>query len=113
MGWSRVAPGGLEGKGASKGKLANRRYEGFLKSFGEKSQFGFIDCDDIMDSFGCDVFLHAKQKKNFNVGQAISFNVYLNQDGKPSASELAEGDAWFLAQKKRMRFQSAGGVTKF
>jgi len=93
-----------KGKGEGKGKgkvytpmetamemegVTDRRFDGLIKSFNEVKGFGFIACDEITHQFGCDVFLHHFQYTGFEVGQAVSFNVILNKQGKPQAQELA------------------------
>jgi len=69
--------------------VTDSRHDGIIKSFNEAKGFGFVACDLIQQQFGSDVFLHHNQFFGFEVGQAVSFGVLLNKDGKPQAKELA------------------------
>merc|ERR1711957_742610 len=102
-----MASKGVKGasKGASKGKDKGvkggkmeddgRLFEGFIKSFNEGKGYGFIECADIKAEYGGDAFLHNAAFSGFAVGQAVTFGVYLNKDGKPQGInlELAGGAA--------------------
>jgi len=70
--------------------VTDRRYEGVIKSFSEKTGFGFIACEELTATFGNDVFLHSTMMGGFGVGQAVSFSVGLNKTGQPQAKDLAE-----------------------
>lgn len=72
--------------------VTDRSFSGMVKSFNDQKGFGFIACDEIMEQFGGDVFLHHAQFYGLEVGQAVSFEVFLNKDGKPQAKQVsAEG----------------------
>lgn len=78
------------------------RHEGTIKSFNETRGFGFIQCDVLMEQFGADVFLHKVQFQGFEVGQEVSFEVFLNKDGKPQGKELLSADG--QPGVKKMKF---------
>merc|ERR1712087_369985 len=63
--------------------VTDQRFVGTIKSFNEQRGFGFIECDELMEQFGGDTFLHNVQMQGFEVGQRVSFAVFLNKDGKP------------------------------
>jgi len=68
--------------------ITDRRHEGVLKSFNERNGFGFIENDELKGRYGNDVFVHHAQMGNFRVGQALTFNVFLNKDEKPQAKDI-------------------------
>jgi cold shock CspA family protein len=69
-----------------------RRFDGTLKSFVAKSQYGFVACQELFDVFGCDVFLAGfAVNQQIEVGAPVSFTVKLNKDGKPQAFDLLPG----------------------
>lgn len=66
-----------------------KRYVGVIKSFNTAKGVGFVDCPEIMEKFGCDVFLHASQILNDEeVGDVISFTVQLGRLGQPRAKDI-------------------------
>eukprot|EP00928_Gymnodinium_smaydae_P035547 TRINITY_DN249_c0_g1_i1.p2 TRINITY_DN249_c0_g1~~TRINITY_DN249_c0_g1_i1.p2 ORF type:complete len:366 (+),score=106.01 TRINITY_DN249_c0_g1_i1:61-1098(+) len=75
--------------------VTDRRFEGTIKNFNEKNGFGFIASPEIVSIFQAeiDVFLHHQQIGDFSVGDAVSFAVILNRDGKPQAKELKPAQA--------------------
>merc|ERR1712232_356912 len=58
-------------------------YTGTIKSFVDKTFYGFITCDDLSESG--DVFLHGDEKGGYNVGDAVKFTAVMGQDGKVAA----------------------------
>jgi len=68
--------------------LIDRRAEGWVKSFHESKGFGFIECEELYDTFASDVFLHHSQLGSFQTGQAVSFAVMLSKDSRPQAYDL-------------------------
>lgn len=64
------------------------RHVGTIKSFNFEKHFGFIQCDAIAATQGCDVFLSDKEVLSFGVGDQVSFSVTYNKNGKPQAHEL-------------------------
>lgn len=69
--------------------LTERRSTGFIKSFNPQKGFGFIECAELHQVFGVDVFLHSKQVSTFEPGAMVSFAVVLSRDNKPQAFDLA------------------------
>lgn len=69
--------------------LSERRSSGVIKSYNEEKGYGFIQCQELHDVFGNDVFLHSKQNAaNFTAGSPVTFSVVLNKDNKPQAYDL-------------------------
>merc|ERR1740121_292208 len=67
----------------------DKRYVGVIKSFNTAKGIGFVDCAEITEKFGCDVFLHASQILNEEeVGDVISFSVQLGRLGQPRAKDI-------------------------
>lgn len=64
-------------------------YEGTVKSFNVANGFGFIDCADTNELYGCDVFLHKSEGENLGVGTRVTFQVHLNKKGQPQANNVA------------------------
>lgn len=83
--------------------VTDRRFDGLIKSFNDKTGFGFISCDELMEMYNCDVFVHHRQMANFSVGTAVSFGVVLNKDHKPQAVDLAGREDWSAPAAKRPR----------
>mmetsp|Transcript_7474 Transcript_7474/g.17720 ORF Transcript_7474/g.17720 Transcript_7474/m.17720 type:complete len:430 (+) Transcript_7474:110-1399(+) len=69
---------------------------GKVKSFSEKTGYGFIECADTFEKHGRDVYLSSKVAKGLYVGQEVFFNISLNGSGMPVATEAfparIEGD---------------------
>merc|ERR1712039_190874 len=92
--------------------VTDRSFTGTVKSFNENKGFGFIACDEIMEQFGGDVFLHHQQFRGLEVGQEVTFEVFLNKDQKPQAKGVAAAGggkrsadaAWSTPAKKWQRF---------
>jgi len=72
--------------------LVDRRAQGVIKSFNPEKGFGFIECPELTEVFGNDVFLHNRQVGNFSQGSHVSFAVVLNKDNKPQAYDLCPVD---------------------
>mmetsp|Transcript_111538 Transcript_111538/g.314950 ORF Transcript_111538/g.314950 Transcript_111538/m.314950 type:complete len:300 (-) Transcript_111538:122-1021(-) len=73
--------------------LSERRAWGVVKSFNEEKGFGFIDCYELKEIFGNDVFVHGKQMKGIAVGSEVSFAVALNKDNKPQGYDIVDAVA--------------------
>merc|ERR1711879_738204 len=65
--------------------VTNVRWQGVLKSYNDSSGFGFIECDELKQMYGNDVFVHRLQVTEITPvqGMSLSFGVFLNKDGKP------------------------------
>lgn len=68
--------------------LTNRRAVGRIKSFSFENGYGFIECSELRQVFGSDVFLRRAQIGDFSVDQDVSFAVLLNREHKPQAFDL-------------------------
>ena len=68
--------------------LMDPRSQGVVKSYNPEKGFGFIECPELHEVFGHDVFLHCKQISGFAKGDSVSFAVALNKDNKPQAYDL-------------------------
>lgn len=88
--------------------LAERRAQGYIKSFNPEKGFGFIACDELFKVFGHDVFLHSQQLGSFPVGTEVSFAVALNKDNKPQGYDLKE--AWNKGGGKAASLVAKGGA---
>lgn len=60
---------------------------GVLKSFSEKTGYGFITCAELNSRFGQDIFLHKNDIdfQNVQLGQWVEFAVVINERGQPQA----------------------------
>lgn len=70
-----------------------KRFIGQVKSFAPQQGYGFIQCDDTFNEFGCDVFLHKNEVQKGLVGKAsvgdkVTFKVDLNAQGRPQATDV-------------------------
>lgn len=68
------------------------RYTGTIKSFVQKTNFGFVTSPAIQQQFGTDVWIHRAQLSVFKVGDLVNFAVLLNKEGKPQAFDLCNPD---------------------
>jgi len=68
--------------------VTDRRFTGVIVSYKPEEGYGFIQCPELHDIFGRDVFLHRLQIGCFDVGDFVSFSVFLNKNSQPQAKEL-------------------------
>jgi len=68
--------------------VTDRRFTGVIVSYKPEEGYGFIQCPELHDVFGRDVFLHRLQIGRFDVGSFVSFGVFLNKNSQPQAKEL-------------------------
>lgn len=68
--------------------VTDRRFEGVVNFFDEGQGYGFIACEEMQKQFGADVLLQQRQRGGHEVGQQVSFAIYLTKAGKPRAKEL-------------------------
>jgi len=64
---------------------------GIVKSFKHWSRqqgYGFIQCDETFQLFGCDIFLHPNEAHGLQVGSQVQFRIHLNGVGKPQANSV-------------------------
>lgn len=83
--------------------ITDQRWHGNLKSYNGKTGFGFIECEDLKDIYGADVFVHRAQVTGFSpdVGIALEFGVFLNKDEKPQAKDIVPVESLEPAAKRR------------
>jgi len=86
--------GGGKGMGFSNGKgqpdevHALGEFIGVIKSFNPTKGYGFIECGDLRQTYGCDVYINTVQMCGFRTGDAVAFVAYVNTFGKPQARDL-------------------------
>lgn len=49
--------------------------------------FGFVECRELFDKYGRDVFIHKKEMGDFKVGEEVTFTCELNKDHMPQARD--------------------------
>jgi len=82
---------GCKGKGGGGGggppTATGKICVGTVKSFNEASNFGFIECDEIKQEYGNDVFVHGRNFTHLqiSVGQCLQFEVGVSSKGQPQA----------------------------
>lgn len=70
---------------------APQRNFGQIRTFNQEKGFGFIECAAALRTYGTqDVFLHYSEAINFRVGDMVSFDVVLSEQGKPQARGLVQ-----------------------
>merc|ERR1712151_1385570 len=82
--------------------LTEKRARGRLKSLNPEKGYGFIECFEIANIFGGDVFVHYKQAANFAVGSEVSFSVMLSKDNKPQAYDMQMAEDGFTTKDGKM-----------
>merc|ERR1719265_175301 len=76
--------GKADGKSAGKPPPSTgEAYVGIVKSFNAQKNYGFIECEDTKEMYGCDVFCHGSQIADKEIGSMVHFEVGLNKEGKP------------------------------
>lgn len=63
-------------------------YGGIVKSFSEKSGYGFVDCPELREEYGRDVYLPGSKARGYSSGMEVFFNVDLNPEGMPVVSDI-------------------------
>merc|ERR1719320_1386150 len=75
------------------GGISTRYYRGVVKSFNSREGYGFIACTELMQEYGCDVFMHKKQffaaTVSLRIGDSVRFRLEFSKQGKPQARELS------------------------
>ena len=70
----------------------NGRATGTLKSFDAKTGYGFVSCEELLEIFGRDVFIHKSVYiGGAEVGSDIEFDWKLNDHGQPQVIALIDG----------------------
>jgi len=75
-------------------------FAGSVKSFSWMYGYGFIECEELKNTYGNDVFVHSSDIGDFDKGSSVCFTAYLNKHGKPQAISLEPEDG----AAKRARF---------
>jgi len=94
-------------------------FTGTVKSFDLELGYGFISSVDVRDRYQRDVFLHAKQVKNFRPGDHVAFIVRVNNQQQPQAYSLREAPdtvGWLAEEDTSKQVDSEEeftGVIKF
>merc|ERR1712007_295709 len=73
------------------------QYQGVVKKIDFEKGFGFIECQDLKEQFGRDVWVGSEQLGNFGVGSPVAFSVHVNQHG-PQAHGLQPIDESVAAE---------------
>merc|ERR1712166_459233 len=71
---------------------STRRFSGTVKNWNEEKGWGFVECQDSMNVYGKDIFLHKKELYGQSPvpGSPVMFSVALQpQDGRPIATTVA------------------------
>jgi len=87
---------GEKGERPGKPTATGRMFSGILKSFNTSSNYGFIDCKEIMDEFGKDVFVHGMELSGYDVGDTVEFELAMSTKDQPQAliqTSVPEGEA--------------------
>eukprot|EP00928_Gymnodinium_smaydae_P046244 TRINITY_DN30806_c0_g1_i1.p1 TRINITY_DN30806_c0_g1~~TRINITY_DN30806_c0_g1_i1.p1 ORF type:complete len:740 (-),score=151.82 TRINITY_DN30806_c0_g1_i1:176-2395(-) len=65
-----------------------KRYEAALCYYSPEKEYGFLHEASLYKRFNCNVFIHAKQIGDLEVGEMASFAIKLTSRGKPQAIEV-------------------------
>eukprot|EP00931_Biecheleriopsis_adriatica_P076019 TRINITY_DN49774_c0_g1_i1.p1 TRINITY_DN49774_c0_g1~~TRINITY_DN49774_c0_g1_i1.p1 ORF type:complete len:764 (-),score=179.91 TRINITY_DN49774_c0_g1_i1:46-2271(-) len=101
---------GDKGKGSGPPEGSGRVAYGFVKSFNDKNNYGFIECEELKAEYGCDTFMHGKEftSKGLTVGEQVQFEVGFNPKGQPQALNVSSmGAAATEPPAKKMRIDDA------
>lgn len=88
--WGGGGGGGPAGKPTSTGEA----FVGTMKSFNQASNYGFIECPEVKEVYGFDVFVHGKEvQEGQNIGDQVYFELGISSKGQPQALNLSPLDA--------------------
>jgi len=73
--------------GAALAPISEQRYTGVIKAFNTAHGYGFILCQDILKTYGCDVFLNQAVEGGIVIGGVVSFVLYW-KNGRPQARDV-------------------------
>lgn len=82
--------GGSNSSSKDDGGIFYKKYHGRVKSL-KSDSFGFIECKELFDLFGRDVFVSPSQLKDCEVGADVTFGIFLNAKGQPQAKRIKAG----------------------
>jgi len=76
-------------RGPAAAAIQERVFDGVIKSFNQRSGFGFIACPETRGLFGCDIFLHHSHLNGFAIGDQVQFQIELDSvNGTPKGCKL-------------------------
>merc|ERR1712019_236213 len=64
------------------------KFSGKIASFDDASGYGVIECMEVKEMTGSDVFLPLAEKQTFETGNTVNFIAFLNRQGQPEAKSL-------------------------
>jgi len=91
--------------------MTERRSHGRVKSINAEKGYGFIECQELHEVFGNDVFLHMKQAGDLTTGTQVSFAVMLNKENRPQAYDVLPEGKGFGCGKGMMGMSAFNGST--
>jgi len=77
--------GKSKGEGGPPPAATGESFIGLVKSFNEKTNYGFIACDEVTAKYGGDCFANGRHLQGLSVGDIIEFDVGVNKQGQPQA----------------------------
>merc|ERR1712217_587818 len=75
-------------------------HTGTVKYFFPDNNYGFLDCPEVKEKYGLDVYCPGEELKHKSVGTRVMFEVAVNQKGQPTAVDVRAIDD---EAAKRMR----------
>merc|ERR1719265_1600501 len=76
---------GKTGRGVIPTSPSGETFIGIIKSFNDKTGYGFISCEEVTAKYGGDCFAPKKFVGEHKVGDMVEFDVGLTPDNKPQA----------------------------
>jgi len=91
-------------QGMPAGAPNNTLHWGSIKNWNEEKGWGFISCQDTMNIYGKDIFLHKKELSGQQplAGTPVQFGVEMGPDGRPIASNVSLNGGYQAAGKGGM-----------
>jgi cold shock CspA family protein len=68
----------------------NKRFVGTISTYIPEKNFGFIQCPELHEVHGVDVFLSSHEVGEFTTGCEVAFRMELNKKGQPQARDLKD-----------------------
>ncbi|CAK0860711.1 unnamed protein product [Prorocentrum cordatum] len=85
--------GGGGGGGGAPPTPTGEAFTGTIKSFNEAYNYGFVDCPEVKEAYGNDVFLHGKELSGQGIGDTVYFELGVSAKGQPQAMNVQSVDA--------------------
>lgn len=86
--------GGGGGGGGAPPVPTGEAFTGTIKSFNEAYNYGFVDCAEVKEAYGNDVFLHGKElTEGQTIGTVVYFELGVSAKGQPQAMNVLSLDA--------------------